>query len=134
MSNELKQGQGETDDPILASALRGFRDSVHAWSDAAYSRPRPAVAPVQGIGWRRNAAWVLTLALSVGIAARAGYERHEHNLNVARQQQQEQERQRQQAALKAHENEELMANIDNDISREVPAAMEPLAQLMTDDQ
>ena len=123
----------ELNDPILASALTSFRDSVHAWSDAAYHRPRTAPAPSQ-IAWRRSLAWVLGLALSTGVAGTA-YVQHHHSV-VARQQEQQREqmRQRQLAQQKSLESEELMANIDNDISREVPAAMEPLAQLMTDDQ
>lgn len=134
MNNQLKSGHGEEYDPILESALRGFRDSVHAWSESAYNRPRPAIAAAQRTAWRRGIVWALSLAVSVGIVGTAGYERHEHDQAVARQQQLQQERQRQQAAEKARDTEELLANIDSDISREQPAAMEPLAQLMTDDQ
>ncbi len=31
---------GEMDDPVLTQALKNFKASVDAWSDAAYSRPR----------------------------------------------------------------------------------------------
>jgi hypothetical protein len=31
-------------------------------------------------------------------------------------------------------DEELLAKVDSDVSREVPSAMEPLAQLMAEDQ
>ena len=37
-----------------------------------------------------------------------------------------------QRALK--ENEDLLAKVDSDVSRAVPSAMEPLAQLMADDE
>jgi hypothetical protein len=131
MSDELKIGRAE-DDPTVQSALRAFRGSVNAWSDAAYHRPRPAVAAAtQQIAWRRATAWVLSLVLSFGLVGTAVYERHEHNV-IARQQEQqrEQERQRILAEQRARETEDLLANVDSDISREVPAAMEPLAQLM----
>ena len=36
--------EGEELTPELDLALREFRLSVHAWSEAAYSRPRTAVA------------------------------------------------------------------------------------------
>jgi hypothetical protein len=32
------------------------------------------------------------------------------------------------------ENEDLLAKVDSDVSRAVPSAMEPLAQLMADDE
>ena len=132
MSDELKFGQAEVDDPEVQAALRAFRGSVHSWSDAAYHRPQPAVAhATQGIAWRRATAWALSLALSFGLVGTTVYERHEHNV-VARQQEQqcELERQRVQAEQRVRESEDLLANVDSDISREVPAAMEPLAQLM----
>jgi hypothetical protein len=39
------------------------------------------------------------------------------------------------AEQRAHEeNEDLLAKVDSDVSREVPIAMEPLAQLMAEDE
>jgi hypothetical protein len=32
------------------------------------------------------------------------------------------------------EDEDLLAKVDSDVSREVPAAMEPLAQIMAEDE
>jgi hypothetical protein len=32
------------------------------------------------------------------------------------------------------EDEDLLAKVDSDVSREVPAAMEPLAQMMAEDE
>jgi hypothetical protein len=46
----------------------------------------------------------------------------------------EAEHQRQIAAERALEEEELLARVDSDISRQVPRAMEPLASLMTEDE
>ena len=45
------------------------------------------------------------------------------------------QQQREMAATQlAKENEEdLMANVDSDVAREVPSALEPMASLMTDD-
>jgi hypothetical protein len=34
----------------------------------------------------------------------------------------------------SQEEEDLLAKVDSDVSREVPSAMEPLAQLMTEDE
>jgi uncharacterized protein HemX len=116
-------------DSVLRPALKDFRASVHAWSEAAYNRPRPVPASApQKIAGRRAAAWVLTLALSVGVVGTAGYEHHRRGV-IAQQKQHEQEMERQRvlAEQQARETEELMANIDSDVSRQVPAAMEPLA-------
>jgi hypothetical protein len=132
MKNQLNHGQAEMNDPMLESALRDFRASVHAWSDSAYHGARPAVAAArQRMAWQRVVAWVLSLVLSFGILGTAGYERHHQNvLARQREQQREQERQRVLAEERARETEDLLANVDSDVSREVPAAMEPLAQLM----
>jgi len=133
--------------PVVGEALRDFRVSVQAWSDAAYHRPRPAVAVAHRTAWRRSVTWVLSLALSLGMVGTAGWEHHHQN-EIARQheqQQREQERRRQlaeqqavaeqqaRAQQHAQDSEDLLAKVDSDVSREVPAAMEPLAQLMTDD-
>jgi hypothetical protein len=44
------------------------------------------------------------------------------------------EQQRQLAEQRAREAEEELARVDSDIARQVPNAMEPLAQLMTEDE
>ncbi|HEY3704129.1 MAG TPA: hypothetical protein VGL22_03655 [Terracidiphilus sp.] len=125
----------DLNDPMLQQAMRDFRGSVHAWSEAAFNRPRPVLASApHRTAWRRSAAWVLSLTLSFAMVGTAAYEHH-HRAVVAREQQhqQEMERQRILAQQREKETEELMANIDSDISRQVPSAMEPLASLMTDD-
>jgi hypothetical protein len=43
------------------------------------------------------------------------------------------ERQRLAAEQRNRDEEELLAKVDSDVSREVPSAMEPLAQLMAED-
>jgi hypothetical protein len=132
MSDELKYGRQDVDDPVVQAAMRSFRGSVHAWSEAACNHPRTAVAPAAlRFAWRRAVVWVLTLVLSFGLIGMAAYERHEHNIiSLQHEQQREQERQRVLAEQHAREAEDLLANVDSDVSREVPAAMEPLAQLM----
>jgi hypothetical protein len=139
MTNEMnrKNNSGDADlgDPMLREVMSDFRASVDAWSDAAYNRPRPVLASVpQRAAWRRSAAWVLSLALSFGVVGTAAYEHH-HKAVVAQEKQRQEdiERQRILAQQREKEAEELMANIDSDVSRQVPSAMEPLATLMTDD-
>jgi hypothetical protein len=44
------------------------------------------------------------------------------------------EQQRLMAEQQAREEEDLLAKVDSDVSREVPSAMEPLAQLMAVDE
>ena len=121
-------------DAELERALCNFRNSVHAWSEAELSRPRTVHTAVRRASWRLAAGWVFGCVLVVG-GASAGV--HERNVRIERAKvaaQQEAEHQRQLAAQRAKEDEELLAKVDSDISKEVPAAMEPLAQLMAEDE
>ena len=132
-------------DPELQQALRNFRLSVHTWSDAAYSRPQTVSAVYRRRIWRLAAGWALGCALTVG-AASAGIYQYEHGRDVARQQAMAAAQRQQQAAEQKarveqppkaslnEEDEELLAKVDSDVSREVPAAMEPLAQLAVEDE
>ena len=126
-------------DPVVARALRNFKASVDAWSNAAMSRPRAASAPVRH-SWRLAAGWALGCVLAAGSVAGVLYER-QHKQEMARiaaaraaAQKAVQERlaAEQQPAIET--DQDLLATVDNDISRAVPAAMEPLAQLMVDKQ
>jgi hypothetical protein len=127
---DLLNGQ----DAELEQALKNFRLTVHAWSDAAHSRPRSQVQVVRHRAWRLAAGWALGCALLVGGVSGGLYERR-HAAEVAKiQAQKEAEHQREVAAQKAREEEELLAKVDSDVSRDVPSAMEPLAQLMADDE
>ncbi len=144
----------ECDDPVVAGALRHFKASVDAWSGAAYGQPRTAVMNPRHT-WRLAATWALGCLLAVGSLAGTLYERHvrEESARIeatkaaikAAQQKAAVERQaavqpvtaaivarRQPTAVKraANENEDLLATVDSDVSRQVPAAMEPLAQMM----
>ncbi len=153
-----KNTTDEINDPLLAQALKNFKASVDAWSDAAYDRPRKAVSVVRH-GWRLAASWALAGVLAVCAVAGVAYER-QHRQEMARiaavkasalkaQQQAaeqvrlaaEKERARTEqvsgAKARAEQNigaadEDLLATVDSDVSRQVPAAMEPLAQLMDD--
>jgi hypothetical protein len=132
-----REGSAQEDAP-LEQALRNFRLSVHAWSEAELSRPRNAAMTVRQRSWRLAAGWAMGCVLVIGGASGALYARHEHRLEIARiaaQRQAERaaEQARQVAALKAREDEDLLAKVDSDVSQEVPAAMEPLAQLMADE-
>lgn len=124
----------ESIDPTLQAALLEFRQTVQAWSDEEYARPRRVVQPATRHGLtRRSLAWALGLIVAVGAGSGAVYERH-HQQELAKQEAQRQaEQQRVLAQKHAQETDLLLANIETDVSREVPSAMEPLAQMMTDD-
>jgi hypothetical protein len=135
--NWLKQSTGTAvelqPDKNLEEALQNFRQSVHAWSDAECKRPREVRVAVRS-PWRPALAWALGCAVIAGGVSGGVYD---HHRNVVERQQaaarmaHEHELAEQQ---KAQENDEsLLANVDTDVSRSVPAAMEPLAQLMEDD-
>lgn len=129
---------GEIDDSMLAETLQNFKASVDAWSEAAYSRTRTVARPARH-SWRLAAGWALACVLALGSAAGALYEQH-HKQELARvaamksaAQKAAQERvadEQSTAESATAENADLLATVDSDVSREVPAAMEPLAQLM----
>jgi hypothetical protein len=127
--------KGLAHDPELERVLRDFRTSVHAWSEAVYQRPRQLrmVAPLR-TAWRKVAAWSLGGVLVLGLAGRGSLEyRHRQEqarLAAAR----EAEHQRQIAEQRAREAEEELAKVDTAVSRETPNALEPLAQLMAEDE
>jgi hypothetical protein len=120
-------------DPVLQQALGEFKASVRGWSDAAYSRPR---ATRQVVVRRRKLAvgWSFAAVLLAGALSGGMYEqRHlqERAAQQAAQRAAEQQRlaDAQQRALDAQKDEEILASVDKDLAREVPTAMEPLAQL-----
>ena len=135
-SHEAGAGNRKTDfdlagDPELEQALGNFRQSVHVWSDAAYSRPRTAMQIVAGRSWRFAVGWALGCVLVSGSLAGGLYERH-HQRMLAQVKAEQEAKQRQLATQQRARSgdEDLLAAVDTDISRTVPAAMEPLAQLM----
>jgi hypothetical protein len=144
-------------DPVMSGALKHFKASVDAWSEAAYSRPKfnesRSAVPVAQHSWRLAASWSLGCLLVAGSLAGGLYEHHqrleavraaemkaaEQKLRLATEQRVTTmpvaaniATRRQPTAVKRAVNtdEDLLATVDNDVSRQVPAAMEPLAQMM----
>jgi hypothetical protein len=120
-------------DARLDQALKDFKLSVHAWSEAEYGKPRTAKV-VRLTSWRTAASWALGCVLAAGSIGGGLYDRHH---------QQEQMKAAAAAAARQQkladveqarkDDEDLLAKVDNDLSRQVPRAMEPLAQLMAED-
>jgi hypothetical protein len=132
-------------DPALEEALTNFRTSVHAWSDAAYSRQRSFVVTgarvVRQRSWRQATGWAMA-SLLVAVGLSGGFYEHHHRLEMAKiaaaraaeQQKLASEQQSLVGEKKTPDDEEdLLAKVDSDVSREVPSAMEPLAQMMNDE-
>jgi len=117
-------------DPVLEQALSQFRQSVHAWSEAVYSRPRTPVQAARS-AWRLAVGWALGCVLLAGGVSGIAYEHHHRQVLARLALQARQAQQRRAAQQRA--DEDLLATVDSDVSREVPAAMEPLAQLMDED-
>jgi hypothetical protein len=126
----------ETLEPELHEALGNFKLSVEAWSEAMMSRPREAKAPAR-TNWSAVTKWALGCAVFAGTVSGGVYQNHRQQeaqrIEAARIA--EQQEHREMAAVQvAKENEEdLMADVDSDVARQVPSALEPLATLMTED-
>jgi hypothetical protein len=118
----------------VMEALSDFRASVFAWSAAEYARPRIAVRTVRHRSWRLAAGWALGCVLMAGGVSGGVYERHQRQEVARIAAVREAERQRVVAKQRVREEDELLAKVDSDVSREVPSAMEPLAQLMAEDE
>jgi hypothetical protein len=131
------------DDPVVAQSLRNFKASVDAWS-AAMMRRQPAAVARAHHSWRMVASWAMGCVLAAASVAGAVYERqHKQELTrtaaaKAAAQKAAQERliaeQQPVTAVENNSDRDLLANVDNDISRAVPSAMEPLAQMMDEKQ
>jgi hypothetical protein len=79
--------------------------------------------------WRVAASWALGCVLAAGSLAGGLYERH-HVREQAKIAAAAAEKQQKLEAEQRKQNEDLFAKMDGDVSREVPSAMEPLAQMM----
>jgi len=124
---------GEMGDAELEAVLGNFKASARAWSEAAYSRPRTVKVARHG-SWKLAAGWALGCVLVAG-GMTGGLHQREVHRQQARVVAAEQARQQQLAAQAAQaqnrvDDSDLMATVDTDVSRAVPSAMEPLAQLM----
>jgi hypothetical protein len=124
----------ETLDPMTREALGNFKASVHAWSDAMVSRPRADSAMAVRKTWRLASGWVLGCLVFASAVSGGLYQNHHQNELARVAAAREAEHQRQVVLQHAQEEEDLLAKVDSDISREVPSAMEPLASLMTDEE
>jgi hypothetical protein len=131
-------------DVELEQALKNFRLSMHAWSDAAWSRPRPRTAAeaIRHRSWRLAVGWALGCVLVAGSVSGGLFER-QHQIELrqraaqqraAEQQKQLQEQLQEQQASAPVTDEALLDGVDSDVSRQVPSAMEPLAQMMSGDE
>ncbi len=126
------------EDVELEQALKDFKLSVHAWSDAALSRPWTVAHEVRRWSWRLAAGWALGCVLVAGSVSGGLLER-QHQKEQARVADQEREADRQTQLKEQHaraqvSDETLLADVDSDVSRQVPSALEPLAQMMGDDE
>jgi hypothetical protein len=155
MSWREKNSDG-IEDAVLDQALKNFKSSVDAWSDAAYSRPRSAVR-VARRGWAVAAGWALGAALAVcalaGVAVERQHVKQEARIAAVKaaalktQQQSAEQAKLPTEQQRAHAeqvstrkataeqsgnaaDEDLLATVDSDVSQQVPAAMQPLAQMM----
>ena len=124
---------GETPDAELERVLGDFKASVHAWSAAEYSRPR-TVQVIRRRYWRLAAGWAMGCVLMAGSVTGGVYE-YQHRQQQARTAAAVHARQQQRLPEERTQQEDanLLATVDSDVSREVPSAMEPLAQLMDED-
>ncbi|HLY41714.1 MAG TPA: hypothetical protein VKR52_10890 [Terracidiphilus sp.] len=128
----------EVVDPALEQTLRDFKANVHAWSEAEFNRPRMPKAVVRRT-WRMAAGWSLAAVLVGGAVSGGFYERQQHqrelaNIAAARAAAQEHAMAEAQAKARTQAEDDLLANVDSDVSQEVPNALEPLAALSTQAQ
>lgn len=131
MNSQRNLKGSEMTDAELEQTLKDFRSNVHAWSEAAYSQPHVPVK-VYRTSWRVAAGWALGCVLAVGSLSGGLYERHRLSEQAKIAAAAEAARQQKMEAEQRRQTEEL-AKIDGDVSREVPSAMEPLAQMMIED-
>ncbi len=120
-------------DSAMKQALGDFKASVHAWSDAAYSSPRMVRNAVVHRTWRLAAGWSIAAVLLAGTLSGGLYEQHrravEAQVAAAQEAAHQRELAAQRAQQQAQQEDDILASVDKDISREVPNAMEPLAAL-----
>jgi type VI protein secretion system component VasK len=133
MSDHANVARVPGEDEALEQALRNFRRSVYAWSEAAYARPRTVAMEVRRRSWRLAASCALGCVLVAGSVTGGVVHQRHHRQDLARiaAARAAAAQKQQMAAQKAQvADEDLMATVDSDVSREVPSAMEPLAQMM----
>jgi hypothetical protein len=120
-------------DVELEEALKDFRAGMHAWSEAAYRRPHTISRQIRHRSWRLVTGWALGCMLLAGSVSGLVFEQHQRRQARIAVVQRAAEQARQLAEREARarvSDEVLLAGVDSDVSRQVPSAMEPLAQLM----
>jgi hypothetical protein len=162
--DQNKTGESLRMDLELEQALKHFKASMDAWSDAAYSRPRTAAKLAVRHTWRMAASWALGCVVVMGslagatrvvvhrqeMARIAAHKAAEQRTAVTQATAQptsvkpvsaQSEKKTPSATVRKvsaaqdsarGQDDDLLASVDTDVSRGVPAAMEPLAQLMDD--
>lgn len=122
-------------EPEVREALGDFKLSVDAWSEAMISRPREAKAPAR-TNWSPVTKWALGCVVFAGTVSSGVYQNHQQVESAKVEAARVAEHQRAMEAAKvANVNEEdLMADVDSDVARQVPNALEPMATMMNDDQ
>ncbi|MGA9583672.1 MAG: hypothetical protein WBQ95_00010 [Terracidiphilus sp.] len=125
----------ETLEPELREALDNFKLSVNAWSESMMSRPREAKAPAR-TNWSAVTKWALGCVVFAGTVSGGVYQNHRQleaqKVEAARIAEQQHEMEA--AKLAKADQDDLMAEIDSDVARQVPSALEPMATLMTEDE
>lgn len=141
----------QAEDIQVEAALRNFRASIHHWSDQEFVRPRAIErtrwSALRGGFWRMiaNPALGGTLAAallitSVGVPVAI---QREHKIAAERQSLLDQQKRELQQRLAEEEAKKSAAansvddgafldDVDSDIARATPDAMQPLASLMMD--
>lgn len=135
--NHVANGENaDAAEPMLDTESREaivyFKRSVDAWSEAAYAAPR-AVQAAPRRSWRPAAAWALGCALIASSVSGVAYRRHVERARANEAKAQLAAEQKQAADMQAAREEDLLASVDTDVARQVPSAMEPLAQMAEDD-
>jgi len=131
---ERTQERVEFQDAAIESAIENFRRSVRAWSEAELSHARAVQTAIRHRSWRLAMGWALGCALVMGGASGVLLERR-HQAEQARiKTLQDAEHRRQVAAQRVKDADEELAKVNSDVARDVPSAMEPLAQLMGEDE
>lgn len=127
--------EGNVRDAELEQALRDFRSSVHAWGEAEMSRPHHPERVVHLMSWRTAAGWALGCVLALGTVGGGLFEQH-HRQQMAKAAVAEAARQQARANEEraSIRDEDLLAKVNSDVSRQIPSAMEPLAQLMDENE
>ena len=141
----------------VKQALQHFKASVEAWSDAALSRPRTVAPAAVRHTWRMAAGWALGCLLAAGswTGALHSIRQRQQMARAAEQKAEQRAAAERVAEVRAAAQEagaktapaaeavkpadkvkdaDLLASVDREVSRQVPEAMEPLAQLMDDSE